>query len=888
MKKLLAAVALAALSISLSAPFSAAAAPATPAAAPDVGPIPLGILSDAATPTAYRIDLTVLPDNPRFTGHAEIDATVKTATRSLYLHGRDLTVTRVVAKAGGRTIPANYAQVEESGVARLDFASALPAGKVTLVFDYDAPFGDSAATGLYRVKVADQYYAWTQFQSIDARAAFPGFDQPGYKTPFTVSLTTKPGHVALSNAPEVKVTKVGDLVRHDFEATKPLPTYLVAFVVGPFATAANSIAPTPERATPLPSRILGTQPYKDKLDFALENTAPIITLLERYFGTAFPFPKLDQIGSPVMPGAMENAGADIYGDTILLLDKGASTDQKKNFGMVVAHELSHQWFGDLVTPAWWDDIWLNESFANWMGYRIGDEWRPDLKIWAGALDEGFAAMNVDALKAGRPIHQPIKTNGEIDSAFDQVTYGKGGHVVSMIAAYLGDERFRDGVRLHLKRYAYGSATTDQFFGSLAEAAHDPRVLESLKSFVDQQGVPVVRVERTAGGLSVSQKRYALLGTELPQQQWIIPLCLRIGETRDCSLLDKPSTTIALKGPGAIIPNAGGTGYYRFSLPEAEWQALIATAASLPSGEASALTDSLWAGYRAGEVAPSLLLEAARAMAGNDYSVAAVEGGERLVGLRLRGQIAGSALPGYRAFMAATYGPKLAAIGFDPRAGLYEQDNADRQKLRADLVSLVAGEAEDKALRAQLAKAAAGWLGGDKAALDQAFFGAGLAAYLAEGGDAALASLFERAMATDDTLFRDSAIGAMGAIDRAAGGRWLLDHLNDKAVRASDRVNLLVSLAQQPETRDMAYDWTVANYDALSAGNGIFSVSRLPGLPGRYCSVEKAAAVEAALRPLIVKQQRGALTLDRTVEQIHSCGVLQAKRGAEIHAMFGGK
>ncbi|KRB86480.1 peptidase M1 [Sphingomonas sp. Root710] len=872
MKNLLAAVALAALSTAL------------PAAAPIAEPVPLGILSDAATPSAYRLDLTVLPDQERFSGHTEIDVTLRGATSSLYLHGRELKVSSAVAKVGGKTVKAVYSQVESTGVARLDFASPLPAGKATLVFDYDAAFGDSPA-GLYRIKVGEQWYAWTQFQSIDARAAFPGFDQPGYKTPFTVSLTTKPGYTALSNAPDVKTTKVGDLVRHDFLPTRPLPTYLVAFVVGPYATASGAVPATPERKEPLPVRIVGTQPYKDKLDFALENTSPIITLLEKYFGTGFPFPKLDQIGSPVMPGAMENAGADIYGDTILLLDKGASTDQKKTFGMVVAHELSHQWFGDLVTPAWWDDIWLNESFANWMGYRIGDEWRPDLKIWAGALDEGFAAMNVDALKAGRPIHQPIRTNGEIDSAFDQVTYGKGGHVVSMIAAYMGDTKFRDGVRLHLNRYAYRNATTDQFFGSLADSAHDPRLLAAMKSFVDQQGVPVVRVERTADGVTVSQKRYALLGSSLPQQSWIIPLCVRIGETRDCSLLDQPSATVKLAGKGAIMPNAGGTGYYRFSLPEAEWRTLIADAAKLESGEALALTDSLWAGFRAGEVAPSLLLDAAKAMAGNDYSGAAVDGGQRLAGLRQRGMIAGDALPGYRAFIAGTYGPKLAAIGFDPRAGLYESENGDRQKLRADLVSLVADEAEDKGLRARLAAAATAWLGGDKDALDQAFFNDGLSAYVAAGGPTAVASLFDRAMASDDTLFRDSALAALAGTGKADNGRWLLDHIDDQRMRVSDKITVIQIMALEPETRDMAYAWSVKNYDVLVKGSGIFAANRLPTTPIRYCSVEKAKAVEADYRPMIEKHKRGALALDRTVEQINACGALEAKRGAEILAAF---
>jgi len=876
MKKFLVAAASAALAVSLST--------ALPAAAPAPEAVPLGILSDAATPSAYRLDLTVLPDQERFSGHAEIDATLKGETRSLYLHGRSLKVSGAIAKVGGKTVKASYSEVEASGVARLDFASPLPAGKVTLVFDYDAPFGDGPA-GLYRVKVGDEWYAWTQFESIDARAAFPGFDQPGYKTPFTVSLTTKPGFAAISNAREVRSVKAGDLVRHEFEATKPLPTYLVAFVVGPFATTTGAVPPTPERKEPLPIGIAGTQPYKDKLDFALENTKPIVSLLEKYFGEPFPFPKLDQIGSPVMPGAMENAGADIYGDTILLLDRGASTDQKKTFGMVVAHELSHQWFGDLVTPAWWDDIWLNESFANWMGYRIGNEWRPDLKIGAGAIDEGFAAMNIDALKAGRPIHQPIKTNGEIDSAFDQVTYGKGGQVVAMIAAYLGDEKFRDGVRLHLKRYAYGNATTDQFFGSLADGAHDPRVLASLRSFVDQQGVPTIKVERSGNGLSVTQSRYALLGTELPKQSWIIPVCVRVGAERDCSLLDKPSAILPITAKGAIIPNAGGTGYYRFSLPEAEWKTLIAEAASLPPGEALALTDSLWAGFRAGEVSPPLLLEAAKAMASNDYSVAAVDGGQRLAGLRQRGMIAGDALPGYRAFIAATYGPKLAAIGFDPRTGLYASDNGDRQKLRADLVGLVAGEAEDKALTAQLSTAAKAWLDGDKSALDQAFFGSGLSAYLSEGGNTAVASLFEKAVVTDDTLFRDSAFSALAGTNRAATGKWLIDRMDDQRLRSSDRITMLGYLALEPETRDMTYDWIVAHYSELVKNNGIFVASRLPSMPGRYCSAEKAAAVEAAFRPQVDRYQRGALSLDRTVELIHSCGVLEAKRGAEILAMF---
>jgi aminopeptidase N len=852
--------------------------PAALAAAP--APVPQGILPDTAVPTAYRLDLTVLPDQPRFSGHAEIDVTLKAATSSLYLHGRDLKVTTALARVGAAQTAAKYTQVDPQGVARLDFAKPLPAGRVTLVFDYDAPFGNSPS-GMYHLKIADKWYAWTQFESIDARAAYPSFDQPGYKTPFTVSLTTTPGHTTVSNAPQTGVVKAGKLEKHQFAPTKPLPTYLVAMMVGPFATVSGSAAPTPERAEPLPVRVVGTQPNKDQMDFALQNTGQIVGLLEKYFGRPFPFPKLDQIGSPVMPGAMENAGADTYGDSILFLDKGASTSQKQEFGMVVAHELAHQWFGDLVTPKWWDDIWLNESFANWMGYRIGNEWRPDLKIGVGAIDEAFRAMNTDALKAGRPIHQPIATNGDIDSAFDAVTYGKGGQVVAMIAAYLGDEKFRDGVRLHLNRHAYGNASTDEFFAALAEAAHDPRVLASLKSFVDQQGVPVIHVERMTNGLAVSQKRYAMLGTDIAAQTWTIPLCLRVGETRQCSLLDKTSGVVPVGGAGAIMPNAGGTGYYRFSLPEAEWKKLIGEAGSLPPGEALAMTDSLWAGYRAGEVSPALLVAAARAMAANSYSGAVVDGGQRLAGWRVRGLLSDADMPAYHALIDGIYAPLLSQLGFDPKARTYTAEDPDRQKLRSSIVSLLASEAADKAVLAKLSAAATAYLGGDKDALDQSLFGDGFGAYLTNGGDSALSALFEKAASSDDTLFRDAAIEALGGTGSVANGRWLIAHMDDKRLRPSDRLSMLRGMVLEPATRDMGFDYLVGHYDGFVKDNGIFAASTLPNYGSYYCSVEKASALEAVLRPKVDQHKRGALSLDRGVEQVHDCGVLREKLGGQI-------
>ena len=851
-----------------------------PVAAQDV---PQGLLPDVAAPTAYRIDLTIVPENERFSGHVEIDVDLKKAARSLFLHGRDLNMAKAVARVGKRSFAATYTQVDPLGVAKLDFKTALPKGKVTLAFDYDAPFASSAA-GLYRVKVADKWYAWTQFQSIDARGAFPSFDEPGHKTPFTVTLTTTPGLLALGNAPEVDTATAGALVKHSFAPTRPLPTYLVAFVVGPMAVAHGSVRSSPQRATPLPLRIVATEPNKDKLAFALENSGPIVTLLERYFGTEFPFPKLDQIASPVMGGAMENAGADIYDDSLLLLDANAPIAQQQLFGMVVAHELAHQWFGDLVTPKWWDDLWLNESFANWMGYRIGNEWRPDLQIGVGALAEAFTAMNTDALAAGRPIHQPIATNAEIDSAFDAVTYGKGGQVVAMIAAYLGDEKFREGVRLHLGRHAYGSATSEDFFAALAEAAEDVRIVSSLKSFVDQQGVPVVSVERKADGLAVSQSRYHLLGSQVPAQTWSIPLCVKLGAQRQCSLLDAPGATIPLTGDGAIMPNAGGTGYYRFSLSGEEWGKLIEAGPSLPAGEALALNDSLWADMRAGHAAPGLVVRAAKVMADNAYSDAATSGGSRLASLRRRGLIGGGALPAYRATLDAIYAPMLEKLGLDPKAGAYRAENPDRRQLRESVVGLLAGEARDTAVRATLIPAARSFLAGHEDALDPAFFDAAFGAYVAEGGQAAAEDLFKRALESEDALSRTAMLDAVAGSGDAAVGQWLLGRLAE-GPRASEQVRLVRALAYEPETRAMALAWLISHYDRLVSENGIFAAGRFPTIAETGCSIADADRAEAWLRPKVVQYKRGALELDRTVEQIRSCAALKEARGDEVAAMF---
>ncbi|MET0310299.1 MAG: M1 family aminopeptidase [Sphingomonas sp.] len=853
-----------------------------PAAASAQDTLPAGKLPDQVKPIAYRLDMTVVPEKERFSGHTEIDLQLKQAASSIFMHGRDLHVTRAIAKVGGRKFPVTFTQKSPTGLALLDFGRTVPAGKITLKFDYDAAFG-SGPSGLYRIKVGEEWYSWSQFESIDARAAFPSFDQPGYKTPFTVSITTKPGFLAASNAPETGTRRKGKLVTHRFAPTKPLPTYLVALVTGPFAKIEAKIAPTPERKDPLPLGVIGTKPNAGQMHYALDQSGKIVALLEHYFGQPFPYPKLDQIGSPVMPGAMENAGADIYGDGILFVDESDSRDDKMSFGMVVAHELSHQWFGDLVTPAWWDDIWLNESFANWMGYRIGNEWRPDLDIGVDAIGEGFEAMDLDSLGAGRPIHQRITKDADIDAAFDQITYGKGGQVVAMIAAYMGDEKFRDGVRLHMSRHTYGNATTDEFFGALADADKDPRVLDSLRSFVDQQGVPVVTLHREGDALTATQSRYAYFGSTLPAQQWIVPLCIRQGETKSCTLIDKASQPVEAKGSGTIMPNAGGWGYYRFDLDPADWDSLIAAGPGLPQGEALALDDSLWASFYAGKSGVARPIALARAMAAHPANKIVFDNAERLQGLEKRGLVTEAALPAYRKLITDIYGPMLAKIGFDPVAGAYAKEGPDARKLRRDTVELLAISGHDAALRSKLTVALDAYLAGDHKALDPDYAEIAGTVAVNERGAAFAKLLADKAWGAPDAVIQQAASKGIAASGNPAVARWFLEEYRDTRLNSRQRVFTAAGLLASPYTRDLAADYVISHFDEFvknGGGGGIFS-GRAAQMFKVLCSNSQADAVDAKLR---AQNGNGStLNIERSVEAIRNCARFRDAKQAEVSA-----
>ncbi|MCT2399238.1 M1 family metallopeptidase [Novosphingobium mangrovi (ex Huang et al. 2023)] len=846
--------------------------------------VPLGRLGDAVRPRAYRLDLTVDPAAPRFLGHVEIDVTLAAATETIDLHGRGLSVSRVFAKAGGRSIEGHWRESDPSGVARLSFDEALPAGEATLAFDYDAAFADSP-TGMFHIEVEDAWYSWTQFQSIDARAAFPCFDQPGFKTPFTVTLRTPPGLAAISNAPEQVPARIEDgLAVHRFAPTLPLPTYLVAMMVGPFASLEGQAAPNALRPEPLPVRIDSTRQNAGKLTFALEGSRQIVGLLEEYFGEPFPFPKLDQVTAPVLPGAMENAGADLYRDDILVLDASSPVIQQRDFGTIVAHELGHQWFGDLVTPDWWDDIWLNESFANWIGYRIGNAWRPDLGITGDALNAGYRAMETDALLAGRPVRQEIDASTQVDSAFDSITYGKGGHVVGMIAAWLGDDKFREGVRRYIAAHRFGTATSDDFFLALADVAGDPRLVLAMRSFVEEQGVPLLAIRQRGEKVTITQLRYTTAGVAPPESYWVIPLCLRRGAVRRCFMMDKRTETFTIEGEGAVFPNAGGTGYYRFELTGRHWNELIVGASKLPGGEAQALVDSLWASIRAGRGTIEEMARLERKLIRHPDPHAADAPDKALSRLVREGLVHAQGRRSFRRFREQLYGPLLKRYGFDPRAGFYAHEAPARTQRRVQIVAAMIGTGRGRELRRQVGEATMAYLAGDKGALDPAWFDHAFDLYLFERDEAAVRDLVEKALESEDPVFRPAALGAAARSGDKAMAAWLLA-LADPRLRESEKRDFLDGIMARRDTREFGYEWVVAHIDRLLASSdGQFFSTRLPQALGHFCSVEWAGRIARDFKDKLADTP-GALELDRAIERVRNCGLLDDMMGTQIDAEF---
>ncbi|MEO1028634.1 MAG: M1 family metallopeptidase, partial [Pseudomonadota bacterium] len=413
-------------------------------AATSIKRAPIGRLPELSKPTFYKLDMRVDPREEGFSGTATIDIALLKATDVIWLHGKDLDVSRVVIEADGETFTADWDEVLPTGVARIDFGKELSAGSIKVTIDYSAQF-DGLLRGLFRVEEQGDAYALAKSESIQARRFLPGYDEPGYKNVFDISLTIPENYEAISNAPELTKTPADErFVKVQFDQTRPLPTYLLSIAVGPFDIVDYAPLPPNEvRSEPIPLRGIARRGRGADLEYALSVTDDLIEIFETELKVPYPYKKLDIVAAPQWPsGATELAGAISYRESRILYNDALGEGARRSLLGIHTHEIAHMWFGDLVTPPWWDDLWLKESFATWGTPISLIEFEPNGRHELDALSSAQRAMGLDSIDSARAIREPIYQNQNIRNAYDGITYSKGMAVIRMIDSYFGPDVFR--------------------------------------------------------------------------------------------------------------------------------------------------------------------------------------------------------------------------------------------------------------------------------------------------------------------------------------------------------------------------------------------------------------------------------------------------------------
>jgi alanyl aminopeptidase len=873
---------------SVSAP-SLGIVPEIPAIAP-----PLGRLPTEVQPSEYALELTIDPKQDRYSGVVDIAVDIAHPRQVVFMHGKKLHVTKVtLTPEGGAPIEGSYREVHTSGVVAIELAKPAPAGHAKLHLEWDAAFMRNLR-GLYRVDRLGSAYAFTQFEAISAREAFPCFDEPAFKTPYDVTLVVPEGSVAIANTKESK--KTGNRVT--FARTQPLPSYLLAWAVGPLDVVdAGAIPPNGVRKTPLPFRAIAAKGRGKDLAYAVANTARILATLESYFNIPYPYDKLDVIAVPDRDGAMENAGAITFAEFLLLIDeKTATLQQKRAYAGVMAHELAHQWFGDLVTMPWWDDIWLNEAFATWMGTRATQLWKPENNAELFLLDRIHDAMGVDALTHARAIRQPIESDHDITNAFDAITYQKGAAVLAMFERYIGRDTFQKGIRAYLEAHRHGLATADDLLSALSTAAGKD-VAAPFKTFLDRPGVPFVEVRLDCNKVSITQSRYFSIGSKGDTKQvWQVPVCVRypagaaLKET--CKLATSEKSELALETKQCapwVMPNADAAAYFRFGMPKEQLSALLTQAwPKLVTRERLAVADAVRAGFARGTSRAGDVFDDLAPMANDSFpSVAAAPMGmaqtarEWLFGTELR--------PKVEAWASKLYAKNGAALGWNPPKG----EAPERTILRSSVLSFLAFTARDPAVRKEAGARGRAFVGFGKdqklhpEAVDSNLAGIALSVAADEGDAAFFDALLVQLEHSDDPVIRGRLLGALGSVTTPELAKRARALTTDPRLRANEVLIPLSVQLQMIETRDASWVYMRDAFDAIVTR---LSPGRAGGLPYfvRYCDDAHINEVEAFFTPKIAALDGGPRNLANALESMRLCSARRKAHEENMRAYFASK
>ena len=880
------------------APSARATSSTAPADAITQG-APRGMLSDVAEPLHYALSLTVQPDKPTFSGEVAIRTQLNARVEGLYLHGRDLNVSHAsVMTAEGARVRADFRQLTGDGVAWVSFARPIDAGEITLEFAWEAPF-DERLLGLHRVVEEGRAYAFTQFESIYARRAFVSFDEPRFKTPYDVTLTVDAQHEAIFNTEQVATLDAPDGMRRlKFATTEKLPTYLVALAVGELdVVTAPPIPPSRYRKRPLPLRGVAARGKGKDLEYALATTGALLAPLEDYFAQPYPYSKLDLIAVPdFQSGAMENAGAVTFRERLLLLRPDAPVTQRQAYASVMAHELAHMWFGNLVTMPWWDDIWLNESFATWMSYKAVRDFDPGARPELRRLARLRYAKREDTLASARQIREPVKNHHDIVSAFDSITYAKGGAVLNMLEHHLGEDRFRAAVRDHMTRFAWGSADVNDFIASLVSGS-EAIVEPSFESFLFQKGLPRVSLDTPCqdGRITLRQSHFTPIGVAPDDtRRWIFPVCLRYGQgdavnTR-CEWLAENTGSLTFDGevcPDWLMLDADYSGYYHWQMPASAYAQLDVGEATLSDVEWESVADSLSAALVDGALSPAEAWPVLAPLAASPYPSVALAPARVIELWMERYGDEPKLAAGLRQAAASLYAHHDAVRAFD-RAFVSALADDEQRLFHERLSRFVALVARDARVRnAALERVSEALTDGglNWAALEPLTLGTVLTVAVQDGDASVRQRILDEFLGSNDSQFRADALKALGAARDAKFAGSLRDRAMAGALRANEIGPLFRAQLNEPNARNDAWRFVRDRYADLVARMPPRHTARLPRSFAVFCDAGMAKPIAAVFEPYADDVPGGRRELNKALESLNNCSARSAVERSGVRAAF---
>ena len=793
----------------------------------------------ATTVLPQHYTLTLAPDlkAATFKGVESIDVSIKEPVTSITLNSAEIAFQSVTVTDAGREQIATVSLDKDKQQATFTFPAALPAGKATLSIAYTGILNNELR-GFYLSKGDHRNYAVTQFEPTDARRAFPSFDEPAFKATYDISLVIDSADTAISNGPIVSDTPGPGDGKHTlkFLTTPKMSTYLVAFLVGDFQCSSGSQDGVAIRVCSTPDKVALT-PY------GLGVAEYVLHYYNTYFGIPYPLKKLDLIALPDFEaGAMENFGAITYRETDLLIDpKTASDAAQENVASVIAHEMAHQWFGDLVTMQWWNNIWLNEGFATWMANKPLAAMHPEWNVDQDVAQDVDSALDLDAQPATRAIRAKADTPDQINQMFDGIAYGKASVVLLTVENYLGPETFRQGVHNYLAAHLYSNATAEDFWNAQTAVSHKP-VDKIMDSLVAQPGAPLITFGQPANGqVSAQQKRFFLSPSVSPdpKQKWTLPVCFKSENgAQDCQLLTP--TTSMLKVPAAplFFANAGGKGYYRSAYTPADYAALVAGIETrLTPPERISLIGDEWAQVRSNKapVGDYLNLAAAIKADPNAPVVSTSLGGVDAIMARV------AATPeentAFAAWMRRTFAPELVKLGPSSPG-----DSPNTRQLRSLLFGVLGYYAKDPAVLAQAAKIAQEYI--DNPTSVDPTLGQTALSIAARNGDSALFDQLQKIYETSTNPdYQENALHLLAQFENPVLVKRALDYAVSGKVRNQDvAIQLSIGL-QVAANRDLTWNYIKANWDKVQAQLTTNMGGYLVNSTADFCSTEARDDVE---------------------------------------------